>query len=121
MGDLFTGDRSSDAGPTIATRSRFPPVGRPTRLHRTREHLRTAWPWHNRCPGRWPTSCSPLLAAVLSVALAELAVACYIRCRPPNRIPNPMWRSATRRNIHGRVGSPRRPGGGGIGALPELL
>ena len=42
-----------------------------------------------------------LLTAVLSVALAELAVLCYIRCRPPpNRIP--MWRSPARRNVHGR-------------------
>jgi len=48
VGDLFTGDRSSDAGPTIATRSRFQPVGR--------------------------LNVVCLLAAVLSVALAELAV-----------------------------------------------
>ena len=120
MGDLFTGDRSSDAGPTIATRSRFPPVGRPTRLHRTREHCERYGRGTTavRAAGRRVAHlCSPGVhlrtqrdlpasrRAVRRTRRARRAVC--IRCRPPpNRIPNPMWRSPARRNVHGRVGSP---------------
>ncbi len=89
MGDLFTGDRSSDAGPTIASRSRFPAVGRPTRLHR-RGRIANAMTVAQQLSGPLAdellTSALQaftsglnaicLLTAVLSVALAELAVLC---------------------------------------------
>jgi hypothetical protein len=131
VGDLFTGDRSSDAGPTIATRSRFSPVGRPARLPLHARASRTLWPWHNSCPEtqlsersthrRLKASRSTSTESDGSCAKATSALQCLSRLPGRYCIPPVFVRVVGQyRTFMAEVGSPSPTRWRRIGALPGL-